>query len=291
MMMVDADGKTWGIFKPFKKAWNYAWDKANQFARWAEENGIPSAGIGMNYNNGSGFSPNANVNGQPLDLSGEIASINRGVAGVNYSFYSQMNNYRAHNRARIPLIYVEPIIFNGAWVVPYGEDLSYQTLEQAIETNAWKEWHRRSSGRVEVTDSPIDYIIGAGLGKAIIRRTIARSASKGVRNIIPRKVARVIPANINSRTLGSPGALDVFVTASDDIAGMGSKQIAKRLTIPHNNSGFKVIEFNTPKFGISSPVNRLDPGFVGYGRTLGGAREFTIPNQLIPSNATIKLIP
>jgi hypothetical protein len=31
-------------------------------------------------------------------------------------------------------------------------------------------------------------------------------------------------------------------------------------------------------------------GFVGFGRTAGGAREFVIPNQVIPITAKIKFI-
>ncbi|MGQ1911819.1 polymorphic toxin type 10 domain-containing protein, partial [Marinifilum sp. RC60d5] len=179
------------------------------------------------------------------------------------------------------------------------DEWSNYSLEQVQFT----EWYKQSSGRVEVTDSPIDYMLGAGIGKALLnggRKLAVRAAVKAgsrkattsvIRNNIPNRLARVIPANINSKTLGAPNAIDVFVTASDDIAGMSSKQIARRLTIPNSETGFRVIEFNTPRFGISSPINRLDPGFVGYGRTLGGAREFTIPNQLIPNDAIINIIP
>lgn len=41
-----------------------------------------------------------------------------------------------------------------------------------------------------------------------------------------------------------------------------------------------IIEFDTPS-GIATPVLRSDPGFVGYGRTAGGATEFVIPNYRI----------
>ncbi|MFV0553130.1 MAG: polymorphic toxin type 10 domain-containing protein, partial [Mangrovibacterium sp.] len=111
-----------------------------------------------------------------------------------------------------------------------------------------------------------------------------------ITNPVPNKLARVVPANINSKTLGAPSAVDVFVTAVDDIAGMNASQIAKRLTIPNNSSGFKVFEFNVPQSGLSSPINRSNPGFVGFGKTAGGAREFTIPNQPIPNNSTVKII-
>ncbi len=107
-------------------------------------------------------------------------------------------------------------------------------------------------------------------------------------NPVPTRLARVVPAEINSKTLGAPGAKDVFVTAASDIQGMNSSQIANALTIPANSGGFKVIEFSTPSFGVATPINRTNPGFTGGGRTAGGAREFVVPNQLIPAGSTVK---
>lgn len=81
----------------------------------------------------------------------------------------------------------------------------------------------------------------------------------------------------------------MFVTASDDIAGLGAKELAEKLTINQAES-FTVVRFQTPSSGIASPINRLDPGFVGGGRTLGGAREFVIPNGPIPKGAKIGVV-
>ncbi len=120
--------------------------------------------------------------------------------------------------------------------------------------------------------------------------SLSRSTSAGVNNPVPSTLARVVPGHINSGTLGAPGASDVFVTAADDIAGLNAAQIAERLTIPNSSTGFRVIEFSTPRTGIATPINRADPGFVGFGRTAGGAREFVIPNQAVPSSATIKIV-
>ncbi len=116
-------------------------------------------------------------------------------------------------------------------------------------------------------------------------------AARGVANPVPSTMARVIPEGIPATTLGRPGASDVFVTAADDIAGMNASQIAKRLGIPESPTGFRVIEFPTPSSGVASPVFRTDPGFVGGGRTLGGAREFVIPNGPIPAGSTIWTVP
>ncbi len=43
--------------------------------------------------------------------------------------------------------------------------------------------------------------------------------------------------------------------------------------------------------GIASPVNRTDPGFIGGGRTAGGAREFVIPNGAIPAGSSARIVP
>jgi RHS repeat-associated protein len=110
-----------------------------------------------------------------------------------------------------------------------------------------------------------------------------------IRNPVPSRLARVIPSNINSNTLGAPGTDDVFVTALDDIYGLSAKEIARRLTIPYNSVGFKIIDFPTPTNGLASPINRINPGFIGFGRTAGGAREFVIPNQNIPNGSNVKI--
>lgn len=98
------------------------------------------------------------------------------------------------------------------------------------------------------------------------------------------------PAYINGKTLGAPGAAGVFVTATKNINALNALGIANKLTIPKRIGGFKVIEFETPMNGISSLINRTNPGFVGGGRTARGAREYTIPNQNIPANAKIKTV-
>lgn len=109
-------------------------------------------------------------------------------------------------------------------------------------------------------------------------------------NPVPSTMARVIHEGVPATTLGRLGASDVFVTAADDIAGMSAAQIAERLTIPQSPTGFRVIEFPTPQSGVASPVFRTDPGFVGGGRTAGGAREFVIPNQPIPPGAVTRSV-
>lgn len=111
-----------------------------------------------------------------------------------------------------------------------------------------------------------------------------------IANVVPSRVARVVPGDVTGiKTLGAPSASDVFVTAAQDIQGLGAKDIAKKLTIPNSSSGFQIFEFNTPT-GIASPINRTNPGFVGGGRTAGGAREFVIPNQEIPKGDVRRVV-
>jgi hypothetical protein len=127
--------------------------------------------------------------------------------------------------------------------------------------------------------------IGFGVGMRF-----ANTGVGTISNSVPSRLARVIPAHIDAKTLGALGVDDVFVTAADDILGLNAKQISKRLTIPYSKTGYKVIEFDNPVIGLASPINRTNVGFVGFGRTAGGSREFLIPNQVIPITAKIKVI-
>lgn len=100
-------------------------------------------------------------------------------------------------------------------------------------------------------------------GRYFCRRTVNSATSGGrggafaPRNPVPRTLARVVPANIRSSTLGAPGATDVFVTDAAALRGLNAKEIAAKLTIPESASGFRVIEFPSAGIsGIASPVNR-----------------------------------
>jgi len=115
MMMVDTDGETWGIFKAIGQAWDYTWGKGNQFAQWADENGIPSFNIGIGMSSSGQVSPM--VNGQNIN---DNNNINQGVVKAGNSLTSQLANlpinnssYRPLNRGWISSVYVDPAIFNG----------------------------------------------------------------------------------------------------------------------------------------------------------------------------------
>ena len=124
-------------------------------------------------------------------------------------------------------------------------------------------------------------VIGGGLS------SLSPSDDLPISNPVPNRLARVIPSKYanTAETLGPSGMGDVFVTAADDLAGITSSQeLAKRLTLLDNSGNplqgpLAILEFDTPSVGVASPVFRNNPGFVGGGRTAGGAREFVIPNS------------
>lgn len=124
-------------------------------------------------------------------------------------------------------------------------------------------------------------------GSSFMRGLLSRG--DGVSNPVPSTLARVVSGNRTLTTLGRPGIKDVFVTAADDIAGLNAAQLSRRLTIEPSDA-FTVIKFPTPNSGLATPVNRLDKGFIGGGRTEGGAREFVLPNKSIPPGSTIEII-
>jgi RHS repeat-associated protein len=129
---------------------------------------------------------------------------------------------------------------------------------------------------------------------------IAGGASRGLSNPIPQRMARVIPAEfVGGSRLGAPGAKEAWVTAADDLVGITtSRGLAERLTLLDKAGNLisgprAIIEFDAVTKGLASPVFRNTPGFAGFGRTAGGAREFVLPNLDISSlsNVTTRIVP
>jgi len=133
------------------------------------------------------------------------------------------------------------------------------------------------------------FVAGVICTGAASSHRMQQKGTSGIRNRVPSRGARVIEGDQDFPTLGPPGQKDVFVTAASDIKGLNAQGLSKRLTIPESIR-FTVYEFDMPTEGIASPVNRSNPGFIGRGRTQGGAREFVIPNGPIPQNATKKVV-
>jgi RHS repeat-associated protein len=121
-------------------------------------------------------------------------------------------------------------------------------------------------------------------------RLAASSAPAPARaiNTVPSRLSRVVDLEyLNASRLGAPRASEVFVAATDDLAGITtSRGLAQRLTLLDEAGNlrqgpFGVIDFNTPAVGLASPVFRTNPGFLQGGFTRGGAREFSLPNAAI----------
>ncbi|HSF77201.1 MAG TPA: polymorphic toxin type 10 domain-containing protein, partial [Steroidobacteraceae bacterium] len=121
------------------------------------------------------------------------------------------------------------------------------------------------------------------------RGSAATQATRVAASPIPTELARVVTGERTLTTLGRPGATDVCVVAAEDIAGLNSAELARRLTIPSSET-FTVIRFPTPSSGVASPVFRTNVGFLEGGRTRGGAREFVIPNGPVPVGARIEVV-
>ena len=112
MMYVDTDGRTWGIFKPFVKAWDYAWGKANQFARWADQSGVPSAGVGYNTAQGTyhymGNSGNVYHNQYGNNYEGKV---DQAVFDARGDYFSQQTNNASYNQ--MVMSNIMPVASNG----------------------------------------------------------------------------------------------------------------------------------------------------------------------------------
>ena len=179
----------------------------------------------------------------------------------------------------------------GGAIVKLANKVTPPVVEEQIKDVVDKALRKNTDAQQNLSDNgtPLKKEQGGGDNNTVVASDVSSDATKGVSNTVPDTVARVIPGNGPFPTLGLPGSKDVFVTAADDIAGLSAKQLSKRLTIDPSDT-FTVIKFPTPSSGIASPVNRLDKGFIGGGRTAGGAREFVIPNQKVPSGAITEVI-
>ena len=153
-----------------------------------------------------------------------------------------------------------------------------------------KEENRGNCTQADVGKS--DLPAPAAKGSLTVLFGSAVTGGGDIANPIPATFARVVPGGTASGTMGPPGNPDVFVTDAVAVRGLNAGEIPGRLGIPSSTTGYRVTEFpSSGVSGIASPINRSDPGFVGGGRTTGGAPEYVIPNGPFPSGATITDIP
>ena len=96
---------------------------------------------------------------------------------------------------------------------------------------------------------------------------------------VPEAVARQIEAGRRDIPLGKPGDPEVFITAAEDLSPYRTQSsVETRLTLTPARRAIVTFDYDVEAGSIASPVFRANPGFVGRGRTAGGAREWVIPN-------------
>ena len=107
MLFVDLDGRRTWLEKAgdgFKNAWDSFWDSANQFAEWAQQNGIPSFSIGLGMNSGGQMS--AMVNRQAINTNpyGSDQNVITGINNARREYFGQQQmsaNYSQQLNNRI----------------------------------------------------------------------------------------------------------------------------------------------------------------------------------------------
>ena len=127
MMYIDADGRTWfkkvGNF--LKKGWDGFWDAGNQFARWADSNGVPSGGAGYNTAQGTyhymGDSGNVYHNQYGNNYEGKV---DQAVFDARGDYFSQQTNNASYNQ--MVMSNIMPVAQSG------GGILDPSTIEQNL---------------------------------------------------------------------------------------------------------------------------------------------------------------
>ena len=129
--------------------------------------------------------------------------------------------------------------------------------------------------------------------------TKADDTVNALKNPVSDRMARVVPAEYaDTPTLGGPGAKEAWVTNASELSAIDTSEgLAQALTLVDESGQLipgprAVIEFDTPSFGVATPINRSNLGFVGGGQTAGGKSEFVIPNMLVEElkNVNIRIV-
>ena len=154
-----------------------------------------------------------------------------------------------------------------------------------------------TAGAAVVSAAPLALGYATNIGNHGLRLATSEvgsinSGEVGAVNDIPKVLARVIPYEPGTEIpemIGRPDKAQAFVTAAEDISDLNAVEIAQRLGIEPARQ-YLVVRFPAPTVGVSTPLTYDHPLFVGGGFTSGGAREFFISNDLIPSIATYEVV-
>jgi len=139
-------------------------------------------------------------------------------------------------------------------------------------------------------------LVGLAEARALRHADEAAEALKAVENVaeitnplpktqrfaraVPERVARDIEAGLRDVHLAKPGDPDAFITAAEDLARYRTQSsVERRLALPPGQRAVVTFKYDVEIGGIASPIRRNYPEFAGRGRTLGGAREWVIPNR------------
>lgn len=134
--------------------------------------------------------------------------------------------------------------------------------------------------------------MSAGADIKASRALTAAGLTASTTSEIPATFARVVPGRGPLESLAKPGMEDAFVTDAKVLRGLPAKDIQELLTIKPDATGYRVVEFPSSSVSnIASPVFRSNEGFVGGGRSAGGAPEWVVRNGPIPEGATIRYVP
>ncbi|MDE5418452.1 DUF6443 domain-containing protein [Labilibaculum sp. DW002] len=195
MMMVDLDGKTWNIFKKIGQAWDYAWDKGNQFAQWANEIGLPSFNIGYEMNSSGQIQPIGDINGIPLfsnESQYEVASQNavNAMNDARSEYFNQQQanaNYSQQVNTITNVPYLPPVQNTGKipnWVIttiaatrPVAYSIEITGSAEAIMSGSMSPW-----GGILITRGPdmlhYNNFVSGGLGAGWVSVSLMGVANK-----------------------------------------------------------------------------------------------------------------
>ncbi len=159
------------------------------------------------------------------------------------------------------------------------DDLARRALLQKLR-QVWREEGPEGVIRLlrkELGDEAADAVRAATEAEKI---TNPLPATRRFARAVPERVARDIEAGLKDVYLAKPGDPDVFITAAEDLARYRTQaSVERRLTLPAGQRAVVTFKYDVEAGGIASPIFRHYPEFVGGGRTLGGAREWVIPNR------------
>ncbi|SMO46741.1 RHS repeat-associated core domain-containing protein [Saccharicrinis carchari] len=169
LLYTDPSGYTWGIFKPFVKAWNWFWDTGEKFAEWADETPwFPSSGeFGVNVDHNANWGYRSEVAGQETFNS-----------RTNYDYDWLANKAAMGMQSRMPGRSVgsasyDPYSIEVNWIMAGDENIlnsidgDLNVIPYSYYDNLIKaDFAQRFSGRAEIVSPEFEILAGIGALRA-----------------------------------------------------------------------------------------------------------------------------